>query len=186
MLLGLALLAGVGGWVYMNRDKGDPQPNLDPSIPRPGVKLIDDKLVRRVMVHRELVARKVRNRSRLQGRAHIVCAVIARESSGDPNAVSSEQAYGLMQVRQAALTDYNQAHGTAIALRALAESAEIQVEVGTWYLDHIWNVMGSLYDALRAYNAGPTGARRNPAAAQNYARWIIDRALPRFSQEWSA
>lgn len=44
---------------------------------------------------------------------------------------------------------------------------------GAKYLKQQLDRFGSPYDALRAYNAGPTGASRDPTAGQEYANSIL-------------
>jgi len=59
------------------------------------------------------------------------------ESSGDPSKINERtHAYGLHQITQPALTDYNNAHNTSYTLNDLL-SGELNTKVALWYLGWI-------------------------------------------------
>lgn len=57
---------------------------------------------------------------------------IQKESGGNPNAVSSAGARGLMQIMPIALEDYNNINGTSYSMDDMFDP-ELNVEVGSWY-----------------------------------------------------
>lgn len=179
------LVIAVGGWLMVRQRKDE---GGDPNLPRQGSKPIDRALVRRVIVWAPLVSKNLPPSPRAT--VPVVLAMIARESSGDPAAVHRDRdgksSVGLTQLREGAIADYNRVHGTIYTLSGVALSPEAQIKIGAWYLDNQIATMGGLYDGLRAYNAGAAGARRAANAGRDYARWIIDRALPSFARELSA
>uniref|UniRef100_UPI000B1997A5 transglycosylase SLT domain-containing protein n=1 Tax=Cupriavidus basilensis TaxID=68895 RepID=UPI000B1997A5 len=85
-------------------------------------------------------------------------SVVQQESSGNPGAVNTEGggqgAYGAMQVRQAALADYNKANGTKYSMQDLLKP-QIGVDVGTWYLSQQLDQFNDPVKALIAYKQGP-------------------------------
>ncbi len=87
----------------------------------------------------------------------LVNAVIQTESSGKPGAINTtgggKGAYGPMQVRQAALADYNAANGTKYGMQDLL-NPRIGVDVGTWYLGQQLDKFNDPNKALVAYNEG--------------------------------
>jgi len=88
-------------------------------------------------------------------------SVIQQESSGNPGAVNTEGggqgAYGAMQVRQAALADYNKANGTKYSMQDLLKP-QIGVDVGTWYLSQQLDQFNDPVKALIAYKQGPNSS----------------------------
>lgn len=87
----------------------------------------------------------------------LAAAVVQQESSGNPGAMNMEGggkgAYGAMQVRQAALADYNKANGTKYTMDDLLKP-QIGVDVGTWYLGQQLDQFGDPTKALIAYKQG--------------------------------
>jgi soluble lytic murein transglycosylase len=84
----------------------------------------------------------------------LIRAVIREESGGRPDAVSNQEAYGLMQVRADAETD---------ALRLLKIprgdlfDPAYNILIGTTYLDHLDRRFdGNPYFVMAAYHMGPT------------------------------
>lgn len=84
---------------------------------------------------------------------NLVAAVIWAESSGDPNAVSSKGARGLMQLMPET--------AKALGVNKVLDPRE-NVEGGTRYLRQMLDEQeGDLSRALAAYNAGPTAVKRH-------------------------
>jgi hypothetical protein len=82
----------------------------------------------------------------------LVAAVIWAESSGDPNAVSSRGARGLMQLMPETAKD--------LGVTRILDPRE-NVEGGTKYLKQMLDAhQGDVSLALAAYNAGPEAVRR--------------------------
>lgn len=97
----------------------------------------------------------------------LVAAVIAAESSFNPQAVSHRQAYGLMQIIPATWEYVNsQAHicqgrHSGPCRRECYFTPELNIRVGTWYLAHLYrHFYGDAVKALAAYNAGPHQVER--------------------------
>jgi soluble lytic murein transglycosylase-like protein len=104
-------------------------------------------------------------------RFELLKGMIRDESNFDPNAWnderkkgdSSDDAIGLMQVRQGALTDYNREHGTNLMMDALKEP-RVAIMVGAWYVAQFINEYGEEV-GLEMYNVGEAGynsGTRNP------------------------
>lgn len=82
--------------------------------------------------------------------------LIAAESSGDPNAVSSAGAIGLTQTMPDTFYDEG---GTDI------HDPDQQLKIGAQYLRKMYDSTGNWYDAAQAYNAGLAGVRNADTAA---------------------
>ena len=93
----------------------------------------------------------------------ILKAVVRRESNFNPKAWNDERkkgdasddAIGLMQIRQGALTDYNNAHGTSSDMDDLIYPA-INLKVGSWYLGRLIKKHG-INAGVEMYNVGESG-----------------------------
>ena len=90
---------------------------------------------------------------------NIINGVIQTESGGDPNAISSAGAIGLMQLMPA----------TAAQLGVNANDPAQNVMGGTDYLAQLFGRYGNWTDALAAYNAGSPSS----SAGQAYAAKVL-------------
>lgn len=126
-----------------------------------------------------------------------ISAVIEVESAGDPRAVSSAGAMGLMQIMPATWADLRIAHGLSDDPFDPREN----VLAGTAYLRAMYDRFGSP-GFLAAYNAGParyedylTSGRPLPAETRNYLAILapiigakqddlVGDALPLRSEDW--
>lgn len=94
----------------------------------------------------------------------LVYAVIFTESRFDKNAISSKDAKGLMQIREATgewaagLLDMEQYQKQTLF------EANINIQIGCWYLNKLTNQFGTTQIALAAYNAG----------SGNVSKWLQD------------
>lgn len=160
-----------------------PDPELPGETPLPGYP-----------AHPATVARVLQWRTSILAAAErfdlhptLIAGVIAVESSGRPThnpAGGGAGAWGLMQVRQAALTDFNDAHDTSFRLQDLIDVPAIGIEVGSGYLAlMIRNMRGNEHDGLRAYNQGVAGAKRDANAGRDYARLVQNVAVPAYVGE---
>lgn len=106
-------------------------------------------------------------------------AVAFRESSYKPDAINREGggkgAWGLMQVRQAALADYNKANGTSYKLEDLLKP-EIGADVGAWYLGQQLDRFNDPVKALIAYKEGPN-SQAVAKGSHPYADAVMGRVL---------
>uniref|UniRef100_UPI000AC1704A transglycosylase SLT domain-containing protein n=1 Tax=Cupriavidus basilensis TaxID=68895 RepID=UPI000AC1704A len=104
-------------------------------------------------------------------------SVVQQESSGNPGAINAEGggqgAYGAMQVRQAALADYNKANGTKYSMQDLL-NPKIGVDVGTWYLSQQLDKFNDPAKALIAYKEG-AGSPEVSKGTHPYAAQVIGR-----------
>lgn len=125
----------------------------------------------------------------------LVKAVIYEESFFDPQARSSQNAIGLMQVTSIAVQEWVDSTRAGNFSEALANvttqyntnrqpqpedaltNPEVNLHIGCWYLQNLLsrykNRPASLVVALAAYNAGPT----------NVDRWASSADLERLSQK---
>lgn len=101
---------------------------------------------------------------------YILKGVVWRESAFNPNARNDERlkgdpsddAHGLMQIRQGALTDYNRANLSTVTTKDLY-NPEINIKVGAWYLGGLIARNG-IEAGVEMYNVGEAGykqGRRN-------------------------
>ncbi len=106
-----------------------------------------------------------------------VHAVVQQESSGNPGAINraggGQGAWGAMQVRGPALTDYNRAHGTSYSLQDLLDPVK-GVDVGSWYLNQQLNAFNDPAAALSAYKNG-AGSPEAKAGTSDYAKQVLSR-----------
>lgn len=103
--------------------------------------------------------------------ADLIRAVISVESAGDPRAVSSKGARGLMQVMPATGRDLG-VHDPALLF-----DVHSNVGAGTRYLRYTYDRFGNWPDALAAYNAGPGAIARGrmPSETRHYIRRVLAR-----------
>lgn len=81
----------------------------------------------------------------------LVAAVIHTESSFDPQAESSQRAYGLMQL----VPDTAQFISQQSGIRGDYRSPEVNIRLGVWYLDYLdGRYAGDEHLMLAAYNSG--------------------------------
>lgn len=95
----------------------------------------------------------------------LIASTIQAESSGNPGAVSSEGAVGLMQLMPA----------TAASLGVDPTDPAQNIDGGTHYLAQMYGMFGSWEAALASYNAGPGNyqARNIGAGTVAYVNKIL-------------
>lgn len=114
----------------------------------------------------------------------LLAALIMTESSGRMDAVGDANyngevdpgdAYGITQLRQCAIDDYNEAHSTKWTYRDVAKDPRLALEISGWYLRaKIKEWEGDLILGVRAYNQGTGTVRKNPkTAGLDYAMKIF-------------
>lgn len=82
-------------------------------------------------------------------------AVIMVESGGYPFAVGGTSDFGLMQITQPALTDFNRAQGTKLTLLDIWLNPTTNMKVGVWYLSWLYKQFNSdMKLTISAYNQG--------------------------------
>lgn len=103
----------------------------------------------------------------------LINAMIGQESGGNPNAVSSRGARGLMQLMP----------DTARSLGVDMNDPTSNIRGGTMYINQMLKKYGDLPTALGAYNAGPgrmdkflAGKATLPAETQDYIGKVLGRA----------
>jgi soluble lytic murein transglycosylase len=102
----------------------------------------------------------------------LIFAVIRQESQGEPNAKGSTGDFGLMQITQPALTDFNVAHNTTYKLEELFD-ADLNIKVGSWFLSHLYKQTADWRTAVRAYNAGLGRVQKSSTAGVDYANSVF-------------
>ncbi len=102
----------------------------------------------------------------------LVVALIRAESSFDNYARSKVGALGLMQVMPDTGRWMASIRGKPLARRTHLFDSELNVEIGTAYLASLLRRFGTLDNALVAYNAGPSAARRILADRSAKARFL--------------
>lgn len=108
----------------------------------------------------------IQRRSRERGLdPYIVAALIAQESTFEPDARSAANAYGLMQV--VPRTGRRLARSLRIRYRGVSTltNAEANIRMGTLYFKRLIDQFGGVHLALAAYNAGES----------RVVRWIAER-----------
>lgn len=95
----------------------------------------------------------------------LVDAIAKVESSGNPNAIGDGgKAYGLLQIRQEVLTDYNRAKGTGLVMMDAFDPIKARM-VFRWYVGHYATEkrLGrppTIEDMARIWNGGPNGWKK--------------------------
>jgi soluble lytic murein transglycosylase-like protein len=98
-----------------------------------------------------------------------VYAIIKQESDGFPLALGKTSDFGLMQITQPALTDYNNYHGENLTLLDIWLSPEKNIKVGTWYLSWLLSQFDGDYTfAVSSYNQGIGNVRRGTYSTEYY------------------
>lgn len=100
----------------------------------------------------------------------LVLSVIAQESGGDPTAIGGVGEKGLMQMREIAVEDVTGVNELP------PDDPAAQIRLGIQFLDlQIRRMDNDIFDGLRAYNAGETGARRSESNGRSYAESVLSR-----------
>ncbi|HUS46872.1 MAG TPA: lytic transglycosylase domain-containing protein [Phycisphaerae bacterium] len=148
-----------------------------------------DMVVRKRIASREEIIRRCSAAYKVP--AELIEAVIRVESAGNANAVSKKQAKGLMQITQVAEQEVLR-QGHFKIRRKTGEDRffdpEYNIEIGTAYLRlMIDRFDGDVYQALAAYNMGPTALRallRKHRRDGESARDCIDREAPKETRDY--
>ena len=85
---------------------------------------------------------------------YIVAALIAQESTFDPNARSVADAWGLMQILPSTGRRLARALGIRGFTTSMLTNGEINIRLGTLYFKRLVQQFGGTYYALASYNAG--------------------------------
>ena len=110
-------------------------------------------------------------------------AIIQEESSGNPLAVSSVGARGLMQITKPALTDYNTYHTDKMSMDDMWDE-EKNKTVGIWYVNkkipeylRHYKIEDTLENRLWSYNAGIGNVRKGikPQETIDYIGKVMQR-----------
>jgi soluble lytic murein transglycosylase-like protein len=150
--------------------------------PGSGRSALDPRTIAQVNQWRLIAEQEASNRYR-DVTTPLVLAVIARESSGDDQVLDGAAGeIGLMQISNDAWADYhNQTMDPDVPTFSDVRVNTFNIRVGAWYLAEKIEDMGTVFDGLRAYNRGTTGATRDNLAGAEYARWVLDVAKPVFA-----
>jgi soluble lytic murein transglycosylase len=102
----------------------------------------------------------------------LVVAVIRIESAFNNYAVSPVGAMGLMQVMPATGHWLAERRGAPLGRTSNLFDSELNIELGTAYLSELIEEFGKVDEALAAYNAGPSGARKIFAKRASRVRFM--------------
>jgi soluble lytic murein transglycosylase-like protein len=117
-----------------------------------------------------------RTARRMEADPLMVLAVIQVESRFDPLAVSPRGARGLMQIRPETAREIAPRVGIEWTSDDLLFDPEVNVLIGTWYLEHLLERFdGNLDAAFAAYEAGPGRIEGHLARASNVPLRYADR-----------
>lgn len=95
---------------------------------------------------------------------YLVYAIIKVESGFDPEAKSKAGAMGLMQVMEETAIECNEKAGFGYNIPEDLSDPEVNIRIGCYYLNSLYNIYGDMKLAVTAYNGG-TG---------NVDEWIRD------------
>lgn len=101
----------------------------------------------------------------------LILAMIWQESAGNPRARGAAGEIGLMQLMPATAADVGVPNPSDLLV------PEINVRAGIDYMAFCFNITDSVYNALRCYNAGPSGSAIHPSRGKAYANSVLNRAL---------
>lgn len=103
----------------------------------------------------------------------VAMAVMWVESAGDPSARGSAGERGLYQLKEIAVKDLKlQGYGNFKFYETLPEE---NIEAGIAYLDLQRKRTGNMSDAIKAYNQGFAGMKKNPGLANEYLQKVEER-----------
>jgi soluble lytic murein transglycosylase-like protein len=128
---------------------------------------------------RSRVARAIAQEARRAGFSpEFVLAVIRIESAGDPFAMSSKGAVGLMQLRPRTAEFVARTLGVRWSGPETLLDPVVNVRLGVAYLEHLRARYGNLAIALAAYNWGPTRIsemlRRSQPIPVGYSQRVLE------------
>lgn len=116
------------------------------------------------------LAKKYANKNNVT--VDIILGIIKQESNGREDAKGVTNDFGLMQITQGALTDFNVANKNSYTLSDMLQ-AEPNIEVGSWYFSRMKRLTGSDQSGLQAYNAGYGNWTRNKNVSLSYAQSVL-------------
>lgn len=127
-----------------------------------GVYKTGNTIVNRINSYNDLISQAARETGLS---TDVIKGVIYIESAGDPNAKGSYGEVGLMQVRDVAAQE--------LGYTKASSDPETNILQGSGYLAKMLRLSGNIYDALRSYNCGFTGAMNNPDCGKLYAEHVL-------------
>lgn len=110
---------------------------------------------------------------------NLVLAIIWQESYGRPDAGGAAGEIGLMQLLPSTAADFG------VSNPADLYDPATNIRAGVRYLAYCFDRMPSVYDAVRAYNAGVYGATSFPERAKAYANQVLNRYYQTSGVDWS-
>lgn len=132
---------------------------------------------------REAVAEEVAAAEREHGLPTLLLlALIAQESSFDPQAVGPSGSIGLMQIRLFVAEDVAQRRGIPFSGRSSLFDPGLNVRIGSGYLAELHGQFGSYELALAAYNKGPSRVRRDLRRGRRPARRFVEKVMSRYER----
>lgn len=101
----------------------------------------------------------------------LILAMIQVESNGIPDAMGSAGEVGLMQVQQVAINHLVD-EGYSVHPEQTTDVYKNIVQGASYYSMMADSTLNE-FNALRAYNAGLAGSRKNPVAGNEYAKKVL-------------
>jgi hypothetical protein len=101
---------------------------------------------------------------------NVIKAIMAKESQGNPEAVSWAGAVGLMQVKPETASELL---GRTVTADELKNNPELNIQVGVMYFAKMMKEKGNTEDALGAYNQGPNANWRSIPESVDYVDSIM-------------
>lgn len=122
-----------------------------------------------------------------------ILAIITRETGGNPRAVSSAGAVGLMQTRGSVIKTYNANAGTSWTPSDVLNSPSLGIEIGAWLYSLHYSRVGSAKNAWErfaladlAYCQGWQAFKNLVASAGQTLADLSWQALKDFAPSWGA
>lgn len=100
-----------------------------------------------------------------------ILSIITVESGGVPYVIGLTGDFGLMQITQPALNDFNTHFQTSFTLSDMMFNNEKNIQVGTWYLSWLLQQFNDDYQlAVSAYNQGIGNVQKNTFSLSYYEK----------------
>lgn len=101
----------------------------------------------------------------------LILAVIKQETRGDVSAIGTTPDFGLMQITQPALDQYNKGTNSSLNMADVYFDYMVNIMVGTWYLHWCADFLETTdwRKVAQAYNAGVGNVQKGLPLGSDYA-----------------
>lgn len=103
---------------------------------------------------------------RVKATPRILYSIMWQESAGYPDAMGAAGEVGLMQILPSTAADFNFS-------RIDLDRPYCNILAGAVFFSWLLDQTDTTFNAVRAYNAGLTGSRRNPENGKDYAESVM-------------